>query len=306
MNAATVRVGTTLPAVSSADPLPQWCAALALRADAGLDHVTVGDHISFHVGFGMDGMTLAAMALVAEPRLAVDVGVYLLALRHPVPTARQLATISELAPGRLTLGVGVGGEDRHEIEICGIDPATRGARLDECLQVLRQLGTGRATSFQGAHIDVTDAQILPACQPQVPLLVGGRSPAAIRRAGTLGDGWLGIWASPARFAEVVAETAAIAHAAGRDAMPWRHAMQVWCSFGERDVARERLARSMERLYQVPFEKFARYSPAGSAADVAAFLRPYVEAGCRTFNLLTVGPDAGSVDGAAEVRALLQG
>ena len=138
----------------------------------------VGDHISFHVGFGMDGLTLAAMVLVAEPRLAVDPGVYILALRHPVPTARQLATMAELAPGRLTLGVGFGGQDRHEVGICGVDPATRGARLDECLHVLRDLGTGEKVTFCGAHIDLTDAQILPACRPPVPLIVGGRSAAA--------------------------------------------------------------------------------------------------------------------------------
>ena len=305
MSTDPVRIGISLPAPSTGDPLESWRSSLRARADAGLDHVMVGDHISFHVGFGMDGLTLAAMVLVAEPRLAVDLGIYLLALRHPVPTARQLATIAELAPGRLTLGVGVGGEDRHEVEICGVDPATRGARLDECLHVLRDLGTGEKVTFRGAHIDVRDAQILPACRPPVPLIVGGRSAAAVNRAGSLGDGWLGIWASPTRFAQVVEETAAIARAAGRAEVPWRHAMQVWCSFGDPNVAGGRLARSMERLYRTPFEKFARYSPAGSPAAIAEFLQAYVAAGCRSFNLLTVGPDAASVDGAAEVRALLR-
>jgi alkanesulfonate monooxygenase SsuD/methylene tetrahydromethanopterin reductase-like flavin-dependent oxidoreductase (luciferase family) len=300
-----VRIGTSLPAPAAADPLGSWTVALRARADAGLDHVMVGDHISFHVGFGMDGLALAAMVLAAEPRLAVDIGIYLLGLRHPVPTARQLATICELAPGRLTLGVGVGGEDRHEIEICGVDPATRGARLDECLHVVRQLATGEKVTFHGTHVDVTDAQILPALRPPVPLIVGGRSAAAVRRAGILGDGWLGIWASPSRYAAVVEQTAAIARDAGRPGVQWRHAMQVWCSFGDPDVAPGRLARSMERLYRTPFEKFARYSPAGSPADIAAFLRPYVDIGCRSFNLLTVGPDAATVDGAAEVRELLQ-
>lgn len=302
--AASVKVGTSLPTLSTDDPFRAWTSALGARADAGLDHVMVGDHISFHVGFGMDGLTSAAMVLAAEPRLAVEIGIYLLALRHPVPTARQLATISELAPGRLTLGVGVGGEDRHEIEICGIDPATRGARLDECMRVIRELSTGDKVTFHGAHFDMTDAQILPAIQPPIPMIVGGRSAAAVRRAGSLGDGWLGIWASPSRFARVVEETAEIAGQCGRGDVSWKHAMQVWCSFGEPDVAVGRLARAMETLYRVPFEKFAPYSPAGSPTDIADFLRPYVDAGCRSFNLLTVGPDAATVDGAAEVRALL--
>ena len=77
-----------------------------------------------------------------HPTLRVHVAVYLLALRHPVPLARTLATIAELAPGRLALGVGVGGEDRHEIEICGVDPATRGSRTDEALAIVRGLLSG--------------------------------------------------------------------------------------------------------------------------------------------------------------------
>ncbi len=301
---ASVKVGTSLPTLPANDPFGAWTAALRARADAKLDHVMVGDHVSFHVGFGMDGLTSAAMVLAAEPRLSVEIGIYLLALRHPVPTARQLATISELAPGRLTVGVGVGGEDRHEIEICEIDPVTRGARLDECMRVVRELSTGEKVTFHGTHINVTDAQILPAIQPAIPLIVGGRSAAAVRRAGVLGDGWIGIWTSPSRFARVVDETAEIAAESGRGDVSWKHAMQVWCAFGEPDVAHDRLARSMEKLYRVPFEKFEPYSPSGSPADVAEFLWPYVDAGCRSFNLLTVGPDAASVDGAAEVRSLL--
>ena len=79
-----IRIGISLPAPAAADPLGSWTAALRASADAGLDHVMVGDHISFHVGFGMDGLTLAAMVLAVEPRLAVDIGIYLLGLRHPV------------------------------------------------------------------------------------------------------------------------------------------------------------------------------------------------------------------------------
>ena len=98
--------------------------------NAGLDHLFVADHVSFHVGSGMDGLINAATLTSIDPRLRVVVGVYLLALRHPVAVARQLATIAESAPGQLVLGVGIGGEDRNEIAMCGIDPRTRGRRTD--------------------------------------------------------------------------------------------------------------------------------------------------------------------------------
>ena len=89
------------------------------------------------------------------------VGLYLLPLRHPVPVARQLATLAQLAPGRLTLGVGIGGEDPHEIEICGVDPKTRGRRMDESLQILRGLGDGAPVTFDGEFFSLHEALILP-------------------------------------------------------------------------------------------------------------------------------------------------
>jgi len=95
---------------------------------SGLDGLGVGDHVSFYTGAGADGLLGATSIVGASQRLVAVVGVYLLPLRHPVVVARQVADIAVLAPGRLVLGVGLGGEDPHEFEICGIDPTTRGRR----------------------------------------------------------------------------------------------------------------------------------------------------------------------------------
>src|SRR4029077_2520139 len=117
-----VRVGLFADALAPADGDPQrQHATLGRIADAGIDHLCDGDHVSFFVGAGSDGLVHATSLLAAQAELPVYVGLYLLPLRHPVTVARQLATIAQLAPGRLTLGVGLGGEDRHEIEICGVD-----------------------------------------------------------------------------------------------------------------------------------------------------------------------------------------
>jgi alkanesulfonate monooxygenase SsuD/methylene tetrahydromethanopterin reductase-like flavin-dependent oxidoreductase (luciferase family) len=252
--------------------------------DAGCTHVFVPDHVSFHVGFGMDGLMQAALILGVEPRLRVVVGVYLLALRHPVPVARQIATLCEAVPDGLVLGVGVGGEDRHEIEICGVDPQTRGRQTDECLTVLRALLSGESVSHDCEFFAFEDARVMPAPDPAVPILVGGRSDAAIRRTALYGDGWLGVWCSPRRFAAVRDEISAIARQEGL-ALPEQHALQVWLGIDDdRARARARLARSMEGMYRVPFERFERYCPYGSPSEVADFLAPYVESGCRSFNL----------------------
>ena len=294
------RVGAGQPAVEEVGR------ALRMIAEAGLDHVIVGDHISFRGGRGNDGLLAAAVYAVLEPRLTTYLSVYLLPLRHPVPVARQLATLAAYAPGRVVFGIGVGGEDRHEVEICGVDPATRGRRMDECLEVVRGLLTGEPVTFHGRHVDLDAAQIVPAPSVPIPFIVGGRSDAAVRRAGRLAEGWLGIWCSTRRFAAAVEIASEEAARVGRSAVAWRHGMQVWCGLGAgREAAREQVSTAMEQLYQLPFSAFERYVPYGAPADVAEVLQGYVAAGCRSFNLALCAADAAeAIAGAGEIRRLL--
>jgi alkanesulfonate monooxygenase SsuD/methylene tetrahydromethanopterin reductase-like flavin-dependent oxidoreductase (luciferase family) len=278
---------------------------LARVEEAGIDYVCCGDHVSFF-GLGFDGLVQATALAMLHPTLPVHLGVYLLPLRHPVLVARQLADFAGLAPGRLVLGVGVGGEDRHEVLVCGVDPATRGSRMDECLAIVRRLLDGSAVSFHGAFFDLDEAVIAPAPTVPIPIIVGGRSDAAVRRAGRLGDGWLGIWNSPARFAAATALAADEAARTGRLGPPSRHAMQVWCGLAEsKQAARACIVPAMEAFYQLPFERFERYCPYGTADDVAEFLTPYVDAGCTEFNLIPQSPDQDqAVAGVAAVKKLL--
>jgi alkanesulfonate monooxygenase SsuD/methylene tetrahydromethanopterin reductase-like flavin-dependent oxidoreductase (luciferase family) len=278
---------------------------VATIAEAGLDHVATADHVSFRDGAGRDGLIDAAGLLASGP-LPVYVGLYLLVLRHPVLVARQLSTLAERAPGRLVLGVGIGGEDRHEVELCGVDPRTRGQRMDECLTVLRGLLAGGPITHRGRFFELDRAAVRPAPSPSVPLVVGGRSDAALSRAARLGDGWLGIWVSARRYAEVLAQVCDLAGEAGRRDVDWRHGLNVWCGLGpDRAEARGHLAAGMTAMYGLPFESFERWSPYGSPEDVAAFLAPYVDAGARDLNLICPGPDrAAVVERVAEVRRLL--
>jgi len=303
---AAVRVGMFPPFGLLASDPEAARAFLAEAGRAGIDHVCCGDHVSF-AGVGFDGLVQATALLMLHPALPVHSGVYLLPLRHPVLVARQLADLAGIAPGRLVFGVGIGGEDRHEVSICGVDPASRGQRMDECLTIVRQLLTGQAVTFHGRFFDLDAAVIAPAPAEPIPIIVGGRSDAAIRRAARLGDGWLGIWNSPRRFAEAAELAAAEAARAARPDPPGRHAMQVWCGLADtREAARACLAPAMEAFYQLPFERFERYCPYGTADDVAAFLAPYVAAGCSEFNLIPQSPDHDqAISGTAAVRKLLQ-
>jgi alkanesulfonate monooxygenase SsuD/methylene tetrahydromethanopterin reductase-like flavin-dependent oxidoreductase (luciferase family) len=281
-------------------------ALLGRAEDAGLDHVFMADHVSFHTGLGMDGLIQAAIAATLAPSLNVYIGVYLLALRHPAPVARQIASLAESAPGRLILGVGVGGEDRHEIEVCGVDPASRGRRTDECLEILRGLLSGESTSFHGEFFDIEEALIRPAPEPAVPIVIGGRADAALRRAARHGDGWLGIWSSAERYAATLARIREMASEAGRSEPPARNGIQIWIGIdADRARARERLAKAMTAMYRIPYERFEKYSPYGTPAEVADFLAPYVDAGCREFNLMAVAENTEtSIDAVAEIRRRL--
>ena len=304
---SAIRVGATIPFIAGRQPgAAERRAALTGIAQAGLDHVMFGDHVSFQGGYGTDGLIQAAAALGVRPDLDVYIGAYLLPLRHPVPVARQIADLADLAPGRLTLAVGIGGEDRDEITACGIDPATRGARTNESLIVLRRLLTGDPVSFAGSHITLDNTLIRPAPSTPVPLIVAGRSAAAQTRAALLGDGWLGIWTSPSRYAEATASIAEQAVAAGRNPAVLHHGLNVWCGLAaNHNHAKDAVASAMQDLYRLPYAAFEGWSPAGTPHDVADFLAPYLRAGCTTFNLIACGHDTETViDMAARVRTLL--
>ncbi|MCW2867876.1 MAG: hypothetical protein JWR20_2064 [Marmoricola sp.] len=299
-----LRVGVSVhDSLMQADPDSRRALLDGVEA-AGLDHVTLGDHVSFHGGTGFDGLIAATAVLSTHDRLQVLLGVYQLALRHPLVVARQLASLAQVAPGRLTLGVGVGGEDRSEVSNCGVDPSTRGRRMDESLGVLRRLATGEAVDHEGEFFRLEHAAVLPPPTPAVPLVIGGAGEPAVRRTAEVGDGWVGIFCTARRFAET--RTQILDRAAELDRHPDWFGISVWCGLGEdARTARDRLGSEMQALYQLPPEKFGHLTAAGTPEQVADHLAPYVEAGATTVSIVPVAGDAAEgVAMAGQVRTLL--
>ena len=280
----------------------------ARRAEAiGLDGLIAGDHVTFY-GFGFDGLqTLTAVAAVTE-RIALKTAVYLLPLRHPMPVALQVAALSQLSLGRFVFGIGIGGEDPHEFTSCGIDPKTRGARTNEALEILSRVWYEDHVSFAGKHFQVDDVTLYPKPLGHVPIFVGGRSDAALVRAGRYGDGYTGIWQSIERMRQCESVIADAAEAAGRARDSVELGMQFWMSIdNDRSAARAMVAQGMGSTYRLPFERFERYTPYGSAREVAEFIAKYVEAGARHVNLIPVqaSPEE-NIERAMEVQAALRG
>ncbi|NCF45316.1 MAG: LLM class flavin-dependent oxidoreductase [Proteobacteria bacterium] len=259
---------------------------VARIADSGFDHIFMADHVSFRNGSGTDGFVEVAALSQLHPTLGVMTGIYLLPLRHPLPVARQLASMANLAQGRMTFGVGIGGEDRHELEVCGVDPRRRGARANEALEIIKGLLAGESVTFAGQEFNVHDAIIRPTPKSPIPIIVGGRSDAALTRTAKFGDGWLGVWCSATRFAQATASVKTQAEALGRNDVDWMHGYQPWVGLDSNDssAAYATVKNGMEAFYRIPFEKFERYTPSGTPAEVAEQLAPYIESGARLFNL----------------------
>jgi probable F420-dependent oxidoreductase len=122
----------------------------------------------------------------------IGVGILLAALRNPVVLAKQLASIDAMSAGRLLLGVGAGWM-AEEFKILEIPFADRGRRLDELLTVLRRCWTGEPGPFTGHYYHVPeDTYCYPTPRRNVPIIIGGMSPPALRRAATIGDGWIAL------------------------------------------------------------------------------------------------------------------
>jgi probable F420-dependent oxidoreductase len=178
---------------------PEDLVAVARAVDgAGFDYLAACDHVAVprRLAGAMSTVwydpvaTLAHLAAVTgRVRLLSHVAV--VGLRHPLVTAKQYATLDHLSGGRLVLGVGAG-HVREEFEALGADFERRGAVLDESIDALRAaLGREEFPEHHGKLYDFAGLGQRPRpAQPDVPVWVGGSSPAAVRRAALKGDGWL--------------------------------------------------------------------------------------------------------------------
>lgn len=132
----------------------------------------------------------ALMGAVAREtsRMSIMTGIYLATLRHPLITARFLATMAELSAGRFQLGVGTGW-NKAEMDALGGDFANRGAIMDETIDILRLAMAGGACEYHGKHFSFDPVLVSPEAF-EVPILFGGHSAPALRRAARVGDGWI--------------------------------------------------------------------------------------------------------------------
>lgn len=135
----------------------------------------------------LDPMVALAAVAAATTRLRLATGIYLLPLRHPLLTARAAATLSELSAGRFMLGVGAGWLE-EEFKSLGVEFTERGRIHEECISVLQAALKGGPVSWTGGYFEFDAVQVTPGAVT-VPLVLGGNSEVALRRAARMADGW---------------------------------------------------------------------------------------------------------------------
>ena len=232
----TLKVGVLPPYRLGVASDPGWMGTFAAHAEAaGVESLLVVEHVAVPVGYESrypysetgrmplpddcelpDPLELLAWLAARTERLRLGTGVLVLPEHHPLQWAKRVATIDRLSGGRVFLGVGVGWM-REELEAMGIDPATRGARTDEGIEALRAVWAGAEVSFRGQWARFEGVRSHPKpVQPSVPILVGGHSAGAARRAGRLGDGFFPLGLAGEALERRLEQVAEAARAAGRD------------------------------------------------------------------------------------------
>ena len=167
--------------------------------------------------------SFAAMAAVTT-RLRFTSTVYLLPLRNPIEVAKQAGTCALISNNRVTVGFGVGWQ-KEEFDAMGVDFHTRGRRTDEMIAVMRKLWAGGVVTHHGEFFHFDEIEMRPVPTEPIPFYCGGKSPAAIRRAATLCDGFVA--APHASFDEAehtLSELRRLRRQAGRDHLPF----EIWC------------------------------------------------------------------------------
>lgn len=161
---------------------------------------------------------ISAMGAVTE-RLRFTTFVVKLPIRQPVLVAKQATSVAALTGGRFAFGVGLSPWP-EDFAVTGTDWKTRGARMDEMIEIIRGLSRGGFFAYEGEHYQVPSIQLCPAPPAPIPILIGGHAEAALRRAARLGDGWMHAGGDAADLARYLERLRALRREHGREREPF--------------------------------------------------------------------------------------
>ncbi len=240
------------------------------------DHVLVPHSAASDYGRIYEAILTLAWVGARHPRLRLATSVIVVPQRNAVLLAKELATLDSLSGGRVSAGVGIGW---NEVEFGNLGAAdrfhVRGAYLDETIRLWRHLWAGATEPFHGRFHDIEDFVFGPLpVQSPLPIVIGGRAEAALRRVGAMGDGYHSSATSPAAYGERLPVIRAAAEAAGRP-MPSLSARARVVFDGATDASYamrgspDEIAAEVRAFSALGVEHLALYFPTTDPAEVVA-------------------------------------
>lgn len=290
----SIRVGVGIAGWPFPDEDPEALYRYAERCEAlGLDSLWLSERLAGPAPFLEPLAAIAAMAARTRS-LKFGMSVLVLPARNPVVLARQIATIDFLSGGRMLPAFGLGTDDAREQQATGVSKTERAGRTDEATALLRRLWTEDHVTHQGRYFHLTDVTVRPR-----PVLAdravwfGGRTEAAFRRVGRLGDGWLASGVTPDEARAAIPQILHHAYEAGRTIEDDHFGVILpYCITDDREAVLARYGPGLARLR--PDLPVQRYAAIGNARACAELLESYVAAGISKFVLRAVCPPEDTV------------
>ena len=268
----------------------ETAAEARLLEELGYDYAASGEHFMRGNPPGPSSAALAVLGVAAGATSSIRLlsSVLLVPFYHPTVLAKLATTLDVASGGRLTLGVGVGGEFPVEFQAAGIPVGQRGSRTNECLEALNLLWTQEHVDYAGQYYRFEDVTLAPppTQQPHPPVWVAGRRDPALKRAVRYGDGWLPYLYSPDRYRASVNKIVGLAAEQERDLTDFQWADFQFISINDtREEAGRAAAEALggHYLYSGNFmDIVGSYCVLGTPEDCIRRLEEYVEAGARNF------------------------
>jgi probable F420-dependent oxidoreductase len=253
--------------------------ALGFESLWAWDHVLLGVEPAFPI---LDSITMLGAVAARTRRIKLGTGVLVLPLRNPVVAAKALGSLDVISGGRLVLGVAAGWYAR-EFDAVGVPFKQRGRQFERNLDILLRLWTEERVTLRADEFNLREAVMVPrpAQRPRPPVLIGGYVDAVLRRAGTVGDGWLTYFYTPESFSRGWEKVKAFAREAGRDPGRLRSTNQLAIYVGR---SREETAADMRQWLQTEWDTAAwsestiEHAVHGSPAECVEQLRAHVRTG----------------------------
>ncbi len=287
-----VRIGIQLGQWPSRDIQPEAVFDLIDFFEAlDVDSIWVSDRL-VSTALTLEPVTFLSYIAGRLRKMKFGTSTLVLPTRNPVVLAKELATLDFLSQGRFFPAIGLGGEESRDLQAVGVNKKERAGRTDEMIVLMRRLWTEENVTFTGKYFSVDDATVTPRPWQKngPPIWIGGRSEAALRRTGRLGDGWLVSSVSPAEVEAGIKTIRRYAAEANREVPDDHYGVLIPFYFADNaDKAFDIGGRSIRPRADLSMTDFTAF---GTADNVRAKVQAYIAAGATKFIMRPCGPFAG--------------